>query len=248
MAYRLRYGQHDLELRIGQFVIERAPSCQLVLDDPMVSRQHALLAVAADSVSVEDLGSRNGVLVNGSRITGKHLLGPGDRIKIGSQEMSVLGDGAPRSEATRAAPTQRLPAFGVLGGLAEKAIALGHVDEAERLLAPALGDLLRRAKGGDPPDLENCERAAAYATRLAGASGRGQWIDYAIDMFATLRRPLPTETIDVLHDVLRKVDGIDLSLLRAYVSTLQALESSFGPTERFLVSRIEGFERMASSR
>ena len=100
MRFRLRYMNHDLELNEGEFVVGRNASCQLSLDDPLVSRRHATFNVLADAVTVEDLGSRNGVSVNGERITGRILLRPGDRIQIGSQEM-VLVAGA--SEAVRTA-------------------------------------------------------------------------------------------------------------------------------------------------
>ena len=100
MRFRLRYMNHDLELNEGEFVVGRNASCQLSLDDPLVSRRHALFGVLPDQVTVEDLGSRNGVSVNGERIAGRTLLRPGDRVQIGSQEM-VLVAGA--SEAVRTA-------------------------------------------------------------------------------------------------------------------------------------------------
>ncbi len=90
MRFRLRYLQHDFEMGEGEFLIGRSPSCQLSLDDPLVSRRHALLIVTANEVSTEDLGSRNGVLVNGQRINGRHTLTIGDRILIGAQEMTLL--------------------------------------------------------------------------------------------------------------------------------------------------------------
>ena len=100
MRFRLRYMNHDLELNEGEFVVGRNASCQLSLDDPLVSRRHALFSVLPDQVTVEDLGSRNGVSVNGERIAGRTLLRPGDRVQIGSQEM-VLVAGA--TEAVRTA-------------------------------------------------------------------------------------------------------------------------------------------------
>ena len=90
MRFRLRYLQHDLELTEGEFVVGRNASCQLSLDDPLVSRRHALLRVAPAGVTVEDLQSRNGVLVNGQRIDGSASLAPGDRLLIGSQEMTLF--------------------------------------------------------------------------------------------------------------------------------------------------------------
>src|SRR3954469_6657995 len=87
MGYRLRYLAHVLELPIGEFVVGRSTDCQLSLDDPLVSRRHAVLRVGRDVVTVQDLGSRNGVLVNGTKIEGERELAAGDRVGIGSQEM-----------------------------------------------------------------------------------------------------------------------------------------------------------------
>lgn len=89
MRFRLRYMQHDLELPDGEFVVGRNASCQLSLDDPLVSRRHARFLVG-EGVAIEDLQSRNGVLVNGQRIHGKTALQVGDRILIGTQELALL--------------------------------------------------------------------------------------------------------------------------------------------------------------
>src|SRR5262245_44116926 len=98
MPVRLRYLAHDLEVPVGQFVVGRSAECQLSLDDPLVSRRHALLTVTGDGVSIEDLGSRNGVLVNGAKIEGQRDIADGDRITIGGQTMTLHASGTP-SEA-----------------------------------------------------------------------------------------------------------------------------------------------------
>src|SRR5436190_1895036 len=90
MRFRLRYLQHDLELNEGTFAVGRNASCQLSLDDPLVSRRHALFEVGTTGVTIEDLASRNGVIVNGHRIETKVELNVGDRILIGSQELTLL--------------------------------------------------------------------------------------------------------------------------------------------------------------
>ena len=90
MRYRLRYLQHDLELNEGTFAVGRNASCQLSLDDPLVSRRHAIFEVGSHGVTVEDLGSRNGVIVNGHRIESRVTIQVGDRILIGSQELTLL--------------------------------------------------------------------------------------------------------------------------------------------------------------
>lgn len=65
-------------------VIGRSSSCDVVLANPDVSRQHA--QILCDDVQgwiVEDLGSTNGVVVNGGRVDGSLRLSNGDQIKLG---------------------------------------------------------------------------------------------------------------------------------------------------------------------
>jgi FHA domain-containing protein len=64
--------------------IGRSRDCEIVLDDTGVSRHHAAIRPGPDGWTVEDLGSTNGVLVNGTEIRGEHPLAPGDRLELGS--------------------------------------------------------------------------------------------------------------------------------------------------------------------
>ena len=50
-------------------------------EDLGLSRQHLIFEREGDQWTVTDLGSKNGTLVNGVKIAGKHLLRPGDRIQ-----------------------------------------------------------------------------------------------------------------------------------------------------------------------
>ena len=97
MRFRLRYQQHNVELNEGTYAVGRSAQCQISLDDPLVSRQHAIFEVTANGVTVQDLGSRNGVLVNGHRIEGKVQLAVGDRILIGGQELTLATANDPTS-------------------------------------------------------------------------------------------------------------------------------------------------------
>src|SRR5262245_21783280 len=111
MSVRLRYLAHDLEVPPGEFLIGRSPDCQLSLDDPLVSRRHAILVVHPDAVFIEDLGSRNGVLVNGKRIQGPTLVADSDQIMVGSQVMTLVGVPGPDSvrKESSFAPSNRRP-------------------------------------------------------------------------------------------------------------------------------------------
>lgn len=248
MDHVLRYGQHDIALPPGRFVIGRAADAQLALDDPLASRQHAALVVTEAGVTIQDLGSRNGVLVNGARIAGSASLAPGDRVTIGSQELTLVVRAHAPHSGRRGAPTARFTVFGVMGSLADKALALGHAEEAERLLSAPLDAILAAAESGKPIDPKTNAHAAAYATRLAIGTGKAQWVNYVVRLFLALSLPLPAEIIDALHEALRRVDAIDLATLRRYVEALQKAAPKLGASDRFLVSRIEGLERVAAAR
>ena len=64
-------------------LVGRSRECDVVIDDENVSRRHAEVRPSGGAWIVRDLGSTNGVKVNGQRITGAQSLRPGDRIEIG---------------------------------------------------------------------------------------------------------------------------------------------------------------------
>jgi hypothetical protein len=248
MSYKLRYQQHDLELTEGEFTIGRSAECQLSLDDPLVSRTHARLTVSSEGVVLEDLGSRNGVRVNGEKLEQTRALAHGDRVLIGSQEMLLLQRRDAGVDTIVQQPTQRMQNFGLIATLADKALALGRGEEAEKLLGPQLQHVLQDLTGGHTASPDVLSRAAGYAAKLALATGKGMWVDYIVRLYAELRQPLPAVLVDELYTVLRKVKQVDLRGLREYVDGLRARASAFGPAERFLLSRIEGLERLAASK
>jgi hypothetical protein len=85
--YRLRFLLQEFDLPPGETILGRSPECHVSIEDPLVSRQHAKVRIQADEAFVEDLGSRNGLRVNGRPIKGLHPLADGDRIRIGTQEL-----------------------------------------------------------------------------------------------------------------------------------------------------------------
>ncbi len=285
MGYRLRYLQNELELREGEFAIGRSVECQLSLDDPLVSRRHAVLKLERGDVVVQDLGSRNGVLVNGQKIEGRVQLRAGDKVLIGNQELTLvqLDDDAaarqpPASASRRLKETQpafdavtdeynvtkvgylapdvaaelsivrRLDGFRVLGSVAEKALAMGRADEAERVLSSSLAEVLEASRAGRMVSPQLAEQATRFAAKLATATGNGSWVDYVIEIYGTLQRPAPAIVIDELYGAFRKVSSVDVARVKAYVEALRSLLPSFGPADRFLFQRIEGLERLATLR
>jgi hypothetical protein len=68
-------------------VIGRSRDCDIVLSDGNVSRRHAEVVSTPEGWAVKDLGSTNGVLLNGRRVEGSGPLRPGDRIELGTTEL-----------------------------------------------------------------------------------------------------------------------------------------------------------------
>ncbi|MEQ8791866.1 MAG: FHA domain-containing protein [Pirellulaceae bacterium] len=88
----LRGKNEGKEVRVDgpKFLIGRADDCNLRPRSDVVSRRHCEIVVSDDDVTVQDLDSRNGTIVNEERIEGKQTLSAGDRIKIGKLEFEVL--------------------------------------------------------------------------------------------------------------------------------------------------------------
>jgi len=64
--------------------IGRSRQCDVVLDDPNVSRQHAEIRPRGGSWVLTDLGSTNGSSINGRRLAGPEVLKPGDELQVGT--------------------------------------------------------------------------------------------------------------------------------------------------------------------
>jgi pSer/pThr/pTyr-binding forkhead associated (FHA) protein len=64
-------------------------NADVVLHDPRVSRQHAIIEIYKDRILLKDLGSSNGTQVNGRRVE-VEMLAAGSRILIGDSTLELL--------------------------------------------------------------------------------------------------------------------------------------------------------------
>ena len=135
--FRLRYQSTNLEMPLGEFAIGRSSSCNLALADGLVSRKHAVLHVGPDAVVVEDLGSRNGVAVNGVRINTPRRLAHMDRVYIGSQELVLIDAAKLREGTTETADYVVCETCGAINGSAKR-----RCGECGRRLTSTAGETL----------------------------------------------------------------------------------------------------------
>lgn len=98
--YRLRFLLQEFDLPGPVVELGRGPECHVTVEDPLISRRHAQITIEDGEPQIEDLGSRNGVRINGRLIQGKSPLTHADRIRLGTQEMVfIVAD--ERSTSTR---------------------------------------------------------------------------------------------------------------------------------------------------
>ena len=81
-------------LRGDSLVVGRALDADLTLSDPFASRRHSRLFRTGGELFIEDLGSRNGTLVNGQAIQQPTRVGPGDVIKISNSLIRIAAEAA----------------------------------------------------------------------------------------------------------------------------------------------------------
>ncbi|MGH2996108.1 MAG: AAA family ATPase, partial [Gaiellaceae bacterium] len=101
----------DSELVLGRL------NADLTVDDPLLSRRHALIRVVDGEFEVEDLGSLNGTWVNGERIAAARRLAAGDVVTAGATSLEIESDPvdksrtvvAPLPEASPASPASPRP-------------------------------------------------------------------------------------------------------------------------------------------
>ncbi|HWH95823.1 MAG TPA: DUF3662 and FHA domain-containing protein [Baekduia sp.] len=77
-------GGKRLVVPPGGALIGRSRDCDIVLDDSNVSRRHAEISPSGQGFLIQDLGSTNGVRVNGRHVDGPHPLESGDQIELGT--------------------------------------------------------------------------------------------------------------------------------------------------------------------
>jgi DNA-binding winged helix-turn-helix (wHTH) protein len=93
-------GSRRWALATGEAIIGRDPGAAVRLSDASVSRQHARILVAEQSAVLEDLGSKNGTFVGGSKVTRPTPLSDGDQIRVGSIDLTLRIFPVPDSTVT----------------------------------------------------------------------------------------------------------------------------------------------------
>jgi pSer/pThr/pTyr-binding forkhead associated (FHA) protein len=245
---RLIVGGLGYLVRCERVLLGRAAHCRVVVDDPLVSREHALISVSATEAVVDDLDSANGTWVNDARILGPQPLRDGDRIRVGTQELRVSAYETrdsipPESSVQSKAPShfgaaqdiaaQPADALLLLGRVAARQLAEGDPQAAEASLRDHLGKLLVATSMGLAVSPSACDTASKQALLLALALREPRWVDYVVKLHARTRLTVSAAVAGLLEEGLATIPGVDEPLLEDYLEMLENSELS-GEDRRLL--------------
>ncbi len=139
-------GKHkgkQLRLPEGDVTIGRDKEATIRIASSEVSREHARLTVRSDSITVQDLGSRNGTFVNGNPIQKEVSLKPGDLLLIGPMGFRVQDRSLPARKAARDARAKSNPD----NALSDDDIAVWLSDDSDSDVGASTGDTTIIKKG-----------------------------------------------------------------------------------------------------
>ncbi len=228
----------------GKYLIGRSRSCQLVVNDEVVSRRHAELEVCANNVVVlRDLGSHNGVIVNDQRIKGKATtLRNGDKFVIGADAFQIfLNNDAldsanmkvvevvtetastvvKKSSKVLQDETRATHDLDLVASVAELAIESGQMAEAEKVLAKHLRAVLAdiRSYRQTSPAVRN--KAFKFALRLAEVTRKAEWFDLAVDVLLVQAIVCSEEQVEDLLRVQKMLPKLETHRLEQYAQLVR---------------------------
>lgn len=154
-------------------MVGRSAYCAIVVSNNAASREHCVLRLTEEGLTVTDMGSRNGTFVNGARIEGRTLLLAGDVVRIGGDVIEILEGEDPKERARlQTNPFEH-----------EEATTNGHggtIDLLESMLAAGKDALpLDTAAGAIELLFERLKEQAKSKPRPLSASTKSRLMDAA---------------------------------------------------------------------
>ena len=176
VGMNLTVTDHIFEITSSTTLVGRGKDCGLVLVDPSISRVHARLVVRPDgAVIAEDMGSANGVVVNGQRIKAWQVVG-GDRLKVGNLEFLVELPGGTTCETAIGKGSKLQRVLGLLADNLPWVVAAVCAVTVGVLLAVFIPEL---SKPGAQRDAQVTQEVADAATARPEVTGAAEASDTA---------------------------------------------------------------------
>jgi pSer/pThr/pTyr-binding forkhead associated (FHA) protein len=272
---RLSYQGTEILLVPGRYLIGRSAACHVVLDDPLVSRRHACIEVTDQGATVDDLGSINGVFVNGQRVgDGAQKLSDGDRLDIGNAQLAFRTSGAgyerhasgthglnldtlsgadpvvpadePVSTSAPEVSTRQVNGILMLSVIAERSLEKGRIREAEEMLRSHLASVMDDARARRDVEPATIESALGAALSLATATRKGRWFDYCIELLSLGGQAYTDALLARLERAAASVEALDVAELRRLALGVRGRSPGFDQLRA--AQRLDSIARSAAER
>jgi hypothetical protein len=253
VEYLLRVDGMEIPFNRPRLVVGRSSTCDIQLDSPSASRQHAVIELEEKGLSVRDLGSRNGVFVNGVLIRQPLALEIGDLVRVGDHVIEIAPFGAHVEEESaelevdvewEEVSTRRVDPIEIVRGIVDHALARGDHEEAEGIIGGHLRVLLREVESGRPVSPHVIQAASEYALRLADCGGQGAWVDYVIALHLHARQLLALATVRELFRLAPIARYRDGRALRSYLELLVTEGRELGTDAALVLERMKRYARL----
>lgn len=167
----------EMQLTKDRTTVGRRPYNDVVIDNLAVSGEHAVFRLASGVVSVEDLGSTNGVYVNGQAVTSS-VLRDGDVVELGRYQVRLVDDANPSGDRPSArapldeeAGEQRKAVLRVLtGSSAGREMPLTKVVSTFGKPGVVVGSITRNRKGWELSHVEGKPRCTVNGVAIGPGS------------------------------------------------------------------------------
>jgi ABC transport system ATP-binding/permease protein len=207
-----------------RFTIGRSSDCDLVLDHPTISAQHALIRMAEGRTWIEDLGSSTGVRVNGIRLR-RTTLEVGDQIAIGPFRIVFDGEELIQRGAAKGLAVTALGVSVIAGGRTilqptyiqmrpgELVAIIGESGAGKSTLLNVLAGVVRPSTGrvlagGEP--LETRLPEIGYVPQFDIVHGK-LTVREALEYAARLRLPFDLSSMERTARVKQVLEGLQLT-------------------------------------
>jgi hypothetical protein len=185
----------------NQVLIGSAATSDLSVRGRDVSPRHALVRVAGGTLTLADLGTPAGTFLNGERLSGTRVVGPGDRIRIGEATLGITLDAPTPKPATAPPVPPAPPATGEPPGRRRGMVVAGViivllVSGVAVALAVGGGSKTPATPKPDEPQITSFTASAAspIAVELAWAATGGGISEFTISRDGTTLVTLPAES------------------------------------------------------
>lgn len=122
------------DLPEGSYKIGRAAGCEIQLRSAQISKQHALLVIKGDKAAILDLGSSNGVFINGILVR-KQRIEKGDEVVIADYKIRIAS-AATQKKASRRAASENQFTSNAMEGSAARQLEIEEPVEAPEVMTP----------------------------------------------------------------------------------------------------------------